>query len=98
MEDEIWQRFRDDGVEVIALGTDQSESQLQAFVERHEITFPVLQDVNRELYNRFATERLPLYLVVIGPEGQVHYSAPEIQWLNLTTTLVALTRDRQQKP
>jgi len=81
LEQEIWQRYRDRGLQVICVGVKESAAVMAPFVERYAWTFPVLLDDDGEVSMRFAPvkEGLPPEVAIINAhfildgEGVVRY-------------------------
>ncbi len=81
LEQEIWQRYRDRGLQVICIDVKESAAVMGPFVERYAWTFPVLLDDDGEVSMRFAPvkEGLPPEVAIINAhfildgEGVVRY-------------------------
>jgi peroxiredoxin len=72
LESEVWQRFKDRKFALVAIGREHTAEDLEPFARATGITFPVAADPERAVYDRFATQNLPLN-VVIGPDGIILY-------------------------
>lgn len=76
----IYERYRDDGLEVLAVAVDDAPGERQPdgrivgvvseFVERYGLTFPVVVDPTGETERRFGTEYLPT-TVLIDRAGRI---------------------------
>jgi peroxiredoxin len=81
LEQEIWQRYRDRGVQVIAIDVKEPPEVMRPFRDRYGWTFPVWQDQTGELVPRFAPEKefLPPEVAIINAhfildtKGRVRY-------------------------
>jgi peroxiredoxin len=82
---EIWERYRDQGLVVLAIGREESAEDLVAFQRKHELTFSIVADPERKLYSAFAKQSIPRNYLIDG-EGKiiyqsVGYSTPEFDRL-----------------
>ncbi len=81
LEQEIWQRFRDRGVQVIAIDVKEPPEVMRPFRDRYGWTFPVWLDQTGELIPRFAPQKefLPPEVAIINAhfildaQGRVRY-------------------------
>jgi peroxiredoxin len=81
LEQEIWQRYRDRGVQVIAIDVKEPPEVMRPFRDRYGWTFPAWLDQTGELVPRFAPEKefLPPEVAIINAhfildtEGRVRY-------------------------
>jgi peroxiredoxin len=74
IESEIWQKHRNDGLVVVAVGREHTVDELKKFNEGKHFTFPIVADPKRGIYSRYATEYIPrCYL--IGKDGTIKYAA-----------------------
>jgi peroxiredoxin len=74
LESEVWQKYRDSGLVVVAVGREHKVDELAAFREKKHYTFTIVADPGREAYGKYATGFIPrCYL--IGKDGTVKYAA-----------------------
>jgi peroxiredoxin len=68
LEQEIWQRYRDAGVQVLSIQVKEGETLAASFAAHHGWTFPVLFDEDGTVSNRFAPDKegLPPEVAVIN--------------------------------
>ena len=67
---EIWEKFKDKGLVVIALGREHENSELVEFQKKNKFTFPIAGDPKREAFSKYATAYIPrTYL--IDKEGKI---------------------------
>jgi len=68
LEREIWQRYRDRGLQVICIDVKEGAQAMAPFVDRYAWTFPVLLDEVGEVSMRFAPikEGLPPEVAIIN--------------------------------
>jgi peroxiredoxin len=64
IEKEIWQRFRDKGLEVFAIGLKENAEQASSWTSQHGLTYPVGLDADGEIYRRFGTGSVPYHVVI----------------------------------
>jgi peroxiredoxin len=81
LEKEIWRRYRDRGLVVIALGREHSNAELAEFQKKKQFTFLLAGDPARQAFSKFAKQNIPRN-VLINPQGQivfqnVGYSEPD---------------------
>ncbi len=73
IEKEIWERFRDQGLEVFAIGVKENELQASSWSSQHGLTYPVGIDPEGEIYKKFGTGSVP-YHVIIGRDFRISLS------------------------
>ncbi|SDI69128.1 thiol-disulfide oxidoreductase ResA [Alteribacillus bidgolensis] len=62
--DNHYQDFKDRGVEILAVNVGESDLAIERFVDRLDLTFPVLKDKNKSVMDRYGVGPLPsTYLV-----------------------------------
>jgi peroxiredoxin len=74
IEREVWQKYRNEGLVVVAVGREHSVEELKSFKESKKFSFTILADPKRENYRRFATQYIPR-CYVIGKDGVIKYAA-----------------------
>jgi cytochrome c biogenesis protein CcmG/thiol:disulfide interchange protein DsbE len=58
--EKAWRDYRDDGVRFVGVNVQDTKQDAQAFVERFEISYPVVFDADQEVFGRMAQiEGLP---------------------------------------
>jgi peroxiredoxin len=57
LEQEIWQRYRSRGLQVLSIQVKEGAALASSFAERYAWTFPVLVDERGEVSQRFAPEK-----------------------------------------
>lgn len=74
LETELWQKHRDAGLVVLAIGREHTVKELTTFRDAKHFSFPIMADPKREIYGKYATQYIPrCYL--IGKDGKVKYAA-----------------------
>lgn len=74
LEQEIWNRFKNSGVEVLAIGREHSIEELKEFAKTNKLTMRVLSDPKREIYGKYAKRVIPRNYV-INKNGKIIYSS-----------------------
>ncbi|MEW9500248.1 thiol-disulfide oxidoreductase ResA [Jeotgalibacillus marinus] len=65
-----YQEFKDQGVQTIAVNVGESDFKVRNFAEKHNLSFPVVRDVQKDVMYAFSIGPLPTTLL-INPEGEV---------------------------
>ncbi|GIN89490.1 thiol-disulfide oxidoreductase ResA [Siminovitchia terrae] len=65
-----YKEFKDQGVEILAVNVGEPEFQINKFVKKHGLDFPVLKDKSKDIMNMYGVFNLPATLLV-NPEGKV---------------------------
>lgn len=81
LEQEVWQRYRGRGVQVVVIDVKEPAEAMRPFRDRYGWTFPVWQDLSGELGLRFAPQKegLPPEVAIINAHfildaaGRVRY-------------------------
>ena len=66
----LYRGLRGEGFELLAISVDEEAADVEAFRERHGLSFPVLHDPDRAVANAYQTYKFPESLL-IDPEGVV---------------------------
>ena len=68
LEREIWQRYRQQGLQVLAIQVKEGSALATSFAEHHGMTFPVLVDEDCSVSERFAPDKegLPPEVAIIS--------------------------------
>jgi peroxiredoxin len=64
IEKEIWQRFKDKGLRVFAIGVNENNEQASSWSSRHQLTYPVIIDAEGEVYKKFGTGSVPYHVLI----------------------------------
>lgn len=65
-----YHEFKDQGVQTIAVNVGESDFQVRNFAEEYNLSFPVVRDAQRDVYDAYSIGTLPTTLL-ISPEGEV---------------------------
>ena len=61
---EIWQRFKDKGLKVIAIGVQENDEKTSFWSSHHQLTYPVISDIGGETYKKYGTGSLPYHVII----------------------------------
>jgi peroxiredoxin len=64
--------YKSQGVEVLAVNIAESNIAVESFVDKHDLTFPILLDKDRQVLNAYGVGPLPTTFL-INPEGKVEH-------------------------
>jgi cytochrome c biogenesis protein CcmG, thiol:disulfide interchange protein DsbE len=67
----IYQKYRGQGLEVLALNIDQDKQTAMAFIDELNLSYEILLDDGGDVARRYATTSLPSALIV-DREGKLH--------------------------
>ena len=56
---QVYERYRDQGFEVLAVNLQEQDAQMSAFVEERELTFPILPDRDGSVSNVYRVTSIP---------------------------------------
>ncbi|GLC87200.1 thiol-disulfide oxidoreductase ResA [Lysinibacillus piscis] len=65
-----YQVFKDQGVQTLAVNIAQTDLEVQDFVDRYKLTFPVVIDKTKSVMTAYNVDNLPA-TVLIDPDGKV---------------------------
>lgn len=68
--DNQYSYYKDQGVEVLAVNIAESNIAVQTFIDKHQLSFPVILDKDRQVLNAYGVGPLPTTFI-INPEGKV---------------------------
>jgi peroxiredoxin len=68
--DNQYEYYKTQGVEVLAVNIAESNVAVQSFVDKHDLSFPVVLDKDRQVLNAYGVGPLPTTFL-INPEGEV---------------------------
>ena len=68
--DSQYQKYKNQGVEVLAINVGESTYAVNNYVSKHKLTFPVLIDKGKEVENAYNVDVLPVSFL-INKEGEV---------------------------
>lgn len=65
-----YQKYKDKGVEILAVNIGESDVTVNEFVSRHGLTFPILNDKDQEVLTAYGVDPLPVTFL-IDKEGKL---------------------------
>jgi thiol-disulfide isomerase/thioredoxin len=74
LEKALWQPLKGEGLVLIAVGREHSQSEVKVFQEAKAYTFQFAADPQRAVYGKFATELIPR-CILIGKDGHIKYQS-----------------------
>jgi peroxiredoxin len=78
IEKEIWQRFRDRGLKIFAIGVKENGEQASSWSSQHGLTYPVGLDPEGEIYKKFGTGSVP-YHVLMDKDLRIYLSQEDFK-------------------
>ena len=73
IEKEIWQRFKDKGVKVFAVGAKENTEQASSWSSQHQLTYMVIPDPAGDIYKKYGAGSVP-YHVLIDRSFKIRHS------------------------
>jgi len=70
----LWEKFRDSGLIVLAIGREHTWDELEKFRKDNGYTFDFAPDPKRGIFNLYATRNIPRN-VLIGKDGTIAYQS-----------------------
>lgn len=65
-----YNQFKSQGVHVLAINVGESDILINRFITKHNLSFPILVDVNKDVQNVYGIDPLPTTML-INPEGTI---------------------------
>ena len=89
---EIWEKFKDNGLVMIAIGREHENAELVDFQKKNKFTFPIAGDPKRGTYSRYASAYIPrTYL--INKEGKIVYQSVGFEEKEFKSLLAAVEKE-----
>jgi peroxiredoxin len=60
----IWQRFKDKGLKVFAIGPKETVDQASLWSTLHQLTYRVIPDANGDIYKKYGTGSVPYHAII----------------------------------
>jgi peroxiredoxin len=92
VEKELWQAFHGRGLVVLAIAREEGADKLRPFAAKLGLTFPLLPDQERKIFNLFATSYIPR-LYVIGADGRVKFQSVGFDESEFRTAVATADRE-----
>jgi peroxiredoxin len=81
----LYRRYKDKGLEMLALNLQESKSEIETFMRRNKLNFPVIMDQDGSIGNQYGIRAIPTtYLldrqgrVVLRLTGSINWDDPDI--------------------
>jgi len=74
VESEVWQKFKDRGLVVVAIGREHSTEEMIKFKAEKKLTLPVAPDPKRVVFRLYATQNIPRNFL-IGADGRIVFES-----------------------
>jgi peroxiredoxin len=74
LEKEVWQKFKDQNVAMVAIGREHTNAELGEFKKQRQLTLPLAGDPNRKIYSLFAKQYIPRNYV-ISADGKIAFQS-----------------------
>lgn len=66
----LYPKYKDKGVEIVAVALDNTELQIDQFIEKHKLTFPIPHDKTGEVKDLYNIKPIPSTFF-INPNGEI---------------------------
>ena len=64
IEKDIWQRFKDKRLKILAIGVKEDPEHASSWSIQHGLTYPVMSDPGGEIYKKFGTGSVPFHILI----------------------------------
>jgi peroxiredoxin len=64
IEKEFFQKFKDRGLKVLAMGVKENVEQASSWSSQHRLTYPVMIDLEGEIYQKYGTGSVPYHVLI----------------------------------
>jgi len=72
LEDEVWQRFKDDEFLLLGLDLKEDDSVVREFAKKMGVTYPMVSDLDGALFEKFAGPKQGVTRnIVVNQEGEI---------------------------
>ena len=72
IEKEIWQRLKDKGLKVFAIGVQENGEQASSWSSQHGLTYPVIIDPDGGIYKKYGTGSVPYHIIIDSSFKIIH--------------------------
>lgn len=66
----LYEEYKDKGIEIVAVNLDSTKLVVHRFIEKYDLTFPVVYDSSEEVMNAYNVGPIPSSFF-INPEGEI---------------------------
>ena len=74
LEKEVWQKFKDRGLNLVVVGREHQAEELVKFKTPKKFSMPFAADPKREVYDKYARQYIPRNFV-IGVDGKIAFQS-----------------------
>ncbi len=74
LEKDVWQAFKDRGLNVVAIGREHGSEELAKFKTEKKLTLPIAADPKREVFGKYAQQDIPRNFL-IGADGTIVFAS-----------------------
>lgn len=93
---EIWEKYKDrENFALFVFGREENWDVLDPFIEKTGYTFPILPDLERKIFSKFATQSIPRN-VILDREGKIIYQSIGYTEAEFNKMLELLDREIQK--
>jgi len=92
LEPEIWQRYRDRGLNIIVIGVGEQAEAVGEFRTKHSLSFPMAADPVNQVFTKFATSYIPRNYL-IRTDGRIVYQSVGYTATSFTELEEAIKRE-----
>jgi sulfide:quinone oxidoreductase len=93
----LYERFTQDGLEVVYIGALETEDACRAWKEEFGLPFPVISDGDGALFRAFTNGWVP-WSVLVGPDGKVVFSENEFDEVGFSTAIRQMYERPVERP
>ncbi len=76
MEIKIWEKFRDNGLKIFAIGVKEERKSCEEWINKNSLSYPVIPDIEGSIFKNYGNGAVP-YNVIIDKDLKVIYSSEE---------------------
>jgi peroxiredoxin len=92
VEKELSQAFRERGLVVFAIAREEGADKLRPFAAKLGLTFPLVPDPGRKIFNLFADNYIPR-LYVIGADGRIKFQSVGFDEAEFATAVATVRQE-----
>ncbi|AEF85926.1 redoxin [Treponema primitia ZAS-2] len=76
----LYQRFKEDGLEILAVNVRESQKDVKAFMDEYKLSFPAALDTNGDIAANYAIEAFPTTYIIDRNGGIITRLVGAINW------------------
>ncbi|HEX8376643.1 MAG TPA: TlpA disulfide reductase family protein [Pedobacter sp.] len=75
VQNDIWDKYKDNPkFALMVIGREEDWKKLDPFKAKHNYTFPILPDTDRQIFSKYATQAIPRNIIIDG-DGKIVYQS-----------------------